>query len=172
MNIKWLQSPNFSSRAGNKVDMIVIHCASLPEGVYGTGYITDLFLNRLDTDAHPSFDDLKGLKVSAHYLIERGGNVIQYVNTDDKAWHAGVSSFQGRDDCNLYSIGIELEGDIHSEFTGEQYGSLVELCEIIIKKYPGITASRVVRHSDIAPGRKEDPGTFFDMDLVRTKVFS
>jgi AmpD protein len=171
MKIKKIPSPNFSSREGVLVDMIIIHCASLPEGEYGGGYITGLFLNRLDPDAHPSFAAIKALKVSAHFLIERGGRVIQYVDTDDKAWHAGSSSFCGRDDCNSYSIGIELEGDVHSSFTKDQYDALIMLCKILIAKYPLITKGRVVRHSDVAPGRKEDPGPFFDMESVIKEVF-
>ncbi len=172
MKIKWTPSPNFSSRTGSDIDMIIIHCASLPEGEFGTGYVTDLFLNRLDLRAHPSFGSLKGLKVSAHYLIERGGGVLQYVDTDKKAWHAGVSSYGGEDDCNRFSIGIELEGDVRSEFTKEQYGSLTGLCKLLVEKYPLITKERIVGHSDVAPGRKSDPGAFFDMDLLKEKVFS
>ena len=172
MKIKKIPSPNFSSREGNLVDMIIIHCASLPEREYGGGYITDLFLNRLDPNAHPSFAAIKGLKVSAHFLIERGGQVIQYVDTDEKAWHAGIIGFCGRKESNLYSIGIELEGDIHSPFTNDQYDALIELCKSLIAKYPLITKDRIVRHSDVAPGRKEDPGHFFDMELVKKEVVS
>jgi AmpD protein len=172
MKIKRIKSPNFSSRGGAEVDMIIIHCASLPEGEYGTGYITDLFLNKLDINAHPSFKDLKDLKVSAHYLIERDGGVIQYVDTDKKAWHAGVSSFLGRDGLNPYSIGVELEGDVRTPFTKEQYEALIGLCKALVEKYRLITEDRVVRHSDVAPDRKTDPGPFFDMELVKKEVFS
>ncbi len=170
MKIQHIQSPNFSSRDGIEVDVIVIHCASLPEGRYGTGYITDLFLNRLHAGAHSSFESLKRLRVSAHYLIERDGAVIQYVDTDDKAWHAGVSSFEERDNCNRFSIGIELEGDIHSEFTEKQYTALIELCRALLAKYPKISADRIVRHSDIAPRRKQDPGPFFQLGRIQKGV--
>jgi len=171
MKIKRIDSPNFSSREGTDVDMIVIHCASLPEGEYGTGYISDLFLNRLDLDAHPSFKSLKGLKVSAHYLIERTGEVIEYVDCDQKAWHAGVSTYQGTENCNMFSIGIELEGDVLSAYEDAQYDALHELIKVLIEKYPLITEKRIVRHSDISPERKDDPGPHFDMERVKGRAF-
>ncbi|MFC1855498.1 1,6-anhydro-N-acetylmuramyl-L-alanine amidase AmpD [Thermodesulfobacteriota bacterium] len=172
MEIKKILSPNVSSRDGNAVDMIIIHSASLPEGVYGNGHITDLFMNRLDITAHPSFAELAGIEVSAHYLIERDGAVIQFADTDDKAWHAGISNFRGRDNLNLYSIGIELEGDIHTQFTDNQYEALIKLCKTLVSKYPLITKESIVRHSDVAPERKEDPGRYFDLNRVVERIFA
>lgn len=166
-----MPSPNFSEREGHEVDTIIIHCASLPEEVYGTGYVTDLFLNRLDTSRHPSFESLKDLKVSAHFFIERHGEVIQFVDTDKKAWHAGVSSFMGQADCNLFSIGIELEGDINTPYTKKQYASLIKLCKMLVKKHPLITKERITTHSEVAPGRKTDPGHYFDAGFVCDAVF-
>jgi AmpD protein len=167
VKIHTLPSPNFSSRDGEQVDMIVIHTASLPEGKFGTGYVLDLFLNRLDLSAHPSFKELKGLKVSAHYFIDRTGKVVELVDPDQMAWHAGVSSFAGREGCNSFSIGIELEGTPDHGITERQYDSLEELCLILMKRFPLITLERIVGHSDIAPGRKVDPGPLFPWERLR-----
>ncbi len=150
--------------------MIVIHAASLPPGEFGTGYVLDLFLNRLDSNIHPSFKELEGLKVSAHYFIEREGKVIELVDPDQMAWHAGVSSFGGREGCNSFSIGIELEGSASHPFTEKQYGSLRDLCILLMERYPLITPERIVGHSDIAPGRKEDPGPFFAWGRLRNEL--
>jgi AmpD protein len=167
MKIHKIPSPNRSSRDGQQVDMIVIHAASLPPGEFGAGYVLDLFLNRLDPLAHPSFKELEGLKVSAHYFIDRKGKVIELVDPDQMAWHAGVSSFEGREGCNPFSIGIELEGSPNHPFTEGQYRSLKELCLLLMERYPLITPERIVGHSDIAPGRKEDPGRFFAWGRLR-----
>lgn len=161
MKIQRLHSPNFSSRDGEQVDMIVIHTASLPEGEFGTDYVLDLFLNRLDLSAHPSFKELEGLKVSAHYFIDRKGKVSELVDPDQAAWHAGVSSFEGREGCNAFSIGIELEGTPDHRITERQFQVLKELCRLLMKRFPLITLERIVGHSDIAPGRKMDPGPLF-----------
>jgi AmpD protein len=147
--------------------MIVIHAASLPPGKFGTGYVLDLFLNRLDLSAHPSFKELEGLKVSAHYFIDRRGRVVELVDPDQMAWHAGVSFFEGREGCNPFSIGIELEGGPTHPFTEGQYRSLKELCQLLMERYPLITPQRIVGHSDIAPGRKEDPGPLFAWGRLR-----
>jgi AmpD protein len=160
-------SPNYSSRNGEQVDMIVIHTASLPVGEFGTGYVLDLFMNRLDLTAHPSFTELEGLKVSAHYFIDRQGAVIELVDPDQTAWHAGVSSFAGRSGCNAFSIGIELEGTPEHRITEEQLRALTALCSILMQRYPLITVERVVGHSDIAPGRKADPGPLFPWGRLR-----
>jgi AmpD protein len=167
MKIQKIPSPNFSSRDGRQVDMIVIHTASLPAAEFGTGYVVDLFLNRLDLTLHPSFKELEGLRVSAHYFIDREGKVVELVDPDQMAWHAGVSSFEGREGCNPFSIGIELEGTPKHRITDEQYRSLQELCVLLMKRYPLITPERIVGHSDIAPGRKEDPGPFFPWGRLR-----
>jgi AmpD protein len=162
-----LPSPNFSSRNGEQVDMIVIHTASLPEGEFGTGYVVDLFLNRLDLAAHPPFQELEGLKVSPHYFIDRKGKVIELVDPDQMAWHAGVSSFEGREGCNSFSIGIELESTPDHRITARQYCSLQELCLLLMKRFPLITLERIVGHSDIARERKVDPGPLFPWERLR-----
>ena len=160
-------SPNYNARPdGVEIDLLVIHCISLPEGQYGTGYITDLFLNRLDCSAHPSFVDLQDLKVSCHFVIDRQGQTTQYVSTLHRAWHAGMSSFQGRENCNDYAIGIELEGTDQSAFTDQQYAELNRLVTAIQQVHPAITSSRIVGHSDVAPGRKTDPGVGFEWSRV------
>jgi AmpD protein len=156
-------SPFFNDRPLNTgIDLLVIHCISLPEGEYGNGYISKLFMGELETDAHPSFESLKDLKVSSHLVIERTGNILQFVSFNQRAWHAGVSNFQGKENCNDYSIGIELEGTDRSDFTDQQYDVLNTLIALIQHEYPLITSERIVGHSDIAPGRKKDPGERFD----------
>ena len=156
-------SPNFDARPEKeKIDLLVIHGISLPPGEYGGSWISDLFCNTLDCDAHPYFDGLRGLKVSSHVLIRRDGEVIQYVSLNDRAWHAGVSHFEGRERCNDFSIGIELEGEDTRLYTDQQYQSLIELSQKILNKYSEIDISRIKGHCDIAPGRKTDPGEAFD----------
>ncbi len=167
MRIKKIPSPNFSSRDGRSVDMIVIHAISLPPGEFGTGRVLDLFLNRLDYTAHPYFKELEGLKVSAHYFIDRGGEVVELVDPLQMAWHAGESTFEGRENCNPFSIGIELEGGPDYPFTEGQYRALKELCLQLMERHPLITPERIVGHSDISPGRKEDPGPFFAWERLR-----
>ncbi len=149
------------------VDMVVIHAISLPPGVFGTGHIMELFMGRLDVGAHPSFQELEGLQVSAHFLIERDGKIHQFVNTDDTAWHAGKSEFQGRQGCNDFSVGIELEGDQATAFAEPQYQTLEILLKALMQAYPAITPERVVGHSQVAPGRKWDPGPKFDWARLR-----
>jgi N-acetyl-anhydromuramoyl-L-alanine amidase len=167
MRIQKLPSPNFSSRNGEQVDMIVIHTASLPAGVFGTGYVLDLFLNRLDLSAHPSFQELEGLKVSAHYFIDWKEKVTELVDPEQMAWHAGVSAFEGREGCNSFSIGIELEGTPDHRITERQYRLLQELCLLLMERFPLITPERIVGHSDIAPGRRVDPGPLFPWARLR-----
>jgi AmpD protein len=163
-------SPNFSSRDGDQVDMIVVHTASLPAGEFGTGYVLDLFLNRLDLNAHASFKELEGLKVSSHYFIDRQATVMELVDPDQAAWHAGVSSFGGREGCNSFSIGIELEGTPEAGVTEGQLAVLTELCSELMRRYPLITLDRIVGHSDIAPGRKVDPGPLFPWGRFRAAL--
>ena len=153
---------HFDDRPQAEISLLVIHCISLPEGQYGTPYIDDLFCARLDCTAHPSFASLEGVRVSAHCLIDRKGHIRQYVPFAKRAWHAGVSSFAGRERCNDFSIGIELEGTDKDQYTAEQYHALAGLTQALMRRYPGITRERIVGHSDIAPGRKTDPGTGFD----------
>ena len=156
-------SPNADARPdGAVVDLLVIHNISLPPGQFGGGHIQDLFLNRLDPQAHPYFADIAALKVSAHVLIRRDGEAIQFVALDRRAWHAGQSDFCGRECCNDFSIGIELEGTDEMPFDDAQYAKLVDITLQVRSLFPLITDDRIVGHADIAPGRKTDPGPAFD----------
>jgi N-acetyl-anhydromuramoyl-L-alanine amidase len=158
--IPFMPSPNSDWRPeGTSPDLIVVHGISLPPGVLGGEEIIDLFMNRLDWDAHTYFQTIKGLRVSAHVLIRRDGTVMQFVPFDQRAWHAGESSWNGREDCNDFAIGIELEGADDILYRDEQYESLVGVCRALREAY-GI--QDIARHSDIAPGRKTDPGDAFD----------
>jgi len=156
--------------AGIEVDLLVIHNISLPPGKFGGGYISDLFLNRLDPGAHPYFAEIADLRVSAHLLIRRDGSARQFVPLDRRAWHAGVSSFCGRERCNDYSIGIELEGSDEVPYTEAQYRQLHILTAEVRSLFPAIAPERVVGHSDIAPGRKTDPGPHFDWTRFREAI--
>ena len=154
---------NFDARPEQTViDLLVIHNISLPPEEYGGSYIEDLFANQLDCDAHPYFEKLRDLKVSAHFLIKRDGSAHQFVATQDRAWHAGVSVFDGRAGCNDFALGVELEGTDDIDYTDEQYACLAELTSTLIAHYPALTSDRIVGHCDIAPGRKTDPGDSFD----------
>jgi AmpD protein len=162
------RSPNFGPRpAGARVDLIVLHSISLPPGRYGGDEVLRLFTNRLDWDAHPYFAGLRGLEVSAHFYIRRSGELWQFVDCDDRAWHAGASSWRGRSNRNDDSIGIELEGLEGDRFECAQYESLASLCAAIAQRYP-ITA--IAGHEHIAPGRKEDPGPGFDWRRLRKQL--
>ncbi len=168
-------SPHFDERPDDQdIRLLVIHNISLPAGQFGQPYITDLFLGRLDCDAHPDFDCLRGLRVSAHCLIRRDGEVIQYVPFSKRAWHAGVSSYNGVENCNHFSVGIEMEGTDNTPYTDEQYQSLSRVTTALYHEYPTLLMSdsdmglsrsaqmHVAGHEDIAPGRKTDPGRAFD----------
>ncbi|KRH78124.1 1,6-anhydro-N-acetylmuramyl-L-alanine amidase AmpD [Ferrovum sp. JA12] len=159
-----MHSPNFNARPQDcDVSLLIIHAISLPPGEFGGEAITQLFLNQLDYSLHPYYQSLKGLEVSAHFLIRRNGTLIQYVSSKDRAWHAGESLWRNRTNCNDYSIGIELEGAIDTSFAEEQYTTLIELIELLKKHYP---IKDIVGHEHVAPGRKEDPGPFFDWQRV------
>ncbi len=163
LDARWCPSPNCDQRPpGSEIDLLVIHGISLPPGEFGGPYIDQLFTNRLDPGAHPYFAPIADLRVSAHLLIRRDGELVQYVPLQQRAWHAGVSSFAGRERCNDYAIGIELEGSDHTPYTDAQYGRLQQVIAAIQAQFPAITAERIVGHSDIAPGRKSDPGPAFD----------
>jgi len=163
-----LPSPHFSPReCGETISLLVIHNISLPLGRFGTPYISDLFLGRLDCSSHVSFADLQGLEVSAHCLIRRDGSVIQYVSFDNKAWHAGISCFNEKERCNDFSIGIELEGTDDIPYTAEQYQQLIALTLCLQNKFPAIIMDNIVGHCDIAPLRKTDPGPVFDWQYFR-----
>ena len=156
-------SPNADDRPAEcAVDLLVIHNISLPPGEFGGGYIADLFQNRLDPAVHPYFAEIAHLHVSAHLLVRRNGDAIQFVALDRRAWHAGPSNHCGRERCNDFSIGIELEGSDDARFSAAQYRRLCDLTREIQALFPAITTQRIVGHSDIAPGRKTDPGPNFD----------
>lgn len=163
-----IPSPNFDARAADtRIDLLVIHNISLPPAQFGGSYIADLFCNRLDCDAHPYFDQLRALRVSAHFLIRRHGEVLQFVSANDRAWHAGVSTFGGRERCNDFSIGIELEGTDFEPFEAAQYDALAALTQALHARYP---LTDVAGHEHIAPGRKTDPGPFFDWERYRKSL--
>lgn len=158
-----VQSPNFNKRPdGAVVDLLVIHNISLPPGQYGGSEVEEFFLNKLDCSAHPYFAKIVDVEVSAHFFIRRDGELIQFVSLEDRAWHAGQSCFEKQDNCNDYSIGIELEGTDQDPYSDAQYQSLCSLTEELHQRYPDITAERITGHEQIAPGRKTDPGPEFD----------
>lgn len=161
-------SPNQDERPANTVvDLLVIHCISLPPGVFGGSEVTQFFLNQLDVNQHRYFQTIGHLKVSSHLVIRRDGEVLQFVPFHKRAWHAGESSFQGRQKCNDFSIGIELEGLDTIPFTQRQYAQLIACTQAIRKLYPAITLDNIVGHADIAPGRKTDPGPLFEWQTYR-----
>jgi len=161
--VRRVASPHCNERPpGAAVDLLVIHCISLPPGQYGGSYIDDLFLGQLDPAAHPYFAEIAGMRVSAHLLIDRDGRITQYVPLDRRAWHAGQSDFGGRCNCNDFSIGIELEGLDTDNYTDAQYRALADVSAEILAAFPQITRETITGHSDIAPGRKLDPGPGFD----------
>lgn len=158
--IEHIRSPNFDARPhGETITLVVIHGISLPPGQFGTGCVERLFTNCLDSAADPSFEQLQALRVSSHFLIGRSGTNVQFVSCNERAWHAGASSFGGRSRCNDFSLGIELEGTDELPYEDVQYRSLNALLTSLVAAYP---VRAVVGHSDIAPGRKTDPGPCFD----------
>ena len=165
-----LVSPNQGKRpphATSAIDLIVVHSISLPPGEYGTGAVQRLFTNTLDWDAHPYFQSIRGLAVSSHFFIERTGALWQFVDCDQRAWHAGQSAYRGRTQCNDDSIGIELEGLEGLSFEAAQYQALTQLCLDIEKRYP---IEHLAGHEHIAPGRKQDPGPGFDWPRVHKSL--
>ena len=155
--------PNFDARPPGAVPgLLVLHGISLPPGQFGGPEVEALFTNRLDWDAHPFFGEIRGLEVSAHLFIRRDGSVVQFVPLTKRAWHAGPSCFRGRDCCNDYSIGIELEGEDETPYDDRQYTALQGLIHAILGAFPAITPREIAGHSDIAPERKTDPGPAFD----------
>jgi len=156
-------SPNFDARPqGMPVELVVLHNISLPPGQFGTGDIEAFFQNRLDASRHPFFATIHEVRVSAHFLVTRGGELVQFVSCNERAWHAGQSSFLGRPRCNDFSIGIEIEGCDDLPFTPAQYATVAALARGLLAAYPSVGA--LAGHSDIAPGRKTDPGPHFDWD--------
>ena len=158
------------SRDTHEISLLVIHNISLPPGEYGGGFIEQFFTNKLKSDEHPYFKDIVALKVSSHLLIERDGSITQFVPFNKKAWHAGVSSYQGRENCNEFSIGIEIEGTDDTSYTKEQYNSLIQVTMNLMEAYPNIQKNSIVGHSDIAPERKTDPGQAFDWEFYLSSL--
>ena len=170
-DINFLESPNFNDRTVDEdISLLVIHSISLPPKKYNTDHIERFFLNELDFSSHNFYKNIDGMKVSAHVLIKRNGEVIQFVPFDKRAWHAGVSSYKGKNDCNNFSIGIELEGSDDDIFEDIQYEKLSLITSLLITEYDLITKDNIKGHSDIAPERKTDPGVLFDWDRYLTNV--
>ena len=163
-----IDSPNFGERPIHaQIDLLVIHSISLPPGVYGGPEIEALFTNQLDSGAHPYFAQIRDIQVSSHFVIRRDGSLMQFVSCEKRAWHAGVSHYRGRDNCNDDSIGIELEGLEGELFASAQYDTLSVLCTELVNHYP---IAHIAGHEDIAPGRKLDPGAGFDWQLLQEKL--
>lgn len=168
---KIVKSPNYNERPENTtINLIVIHNISLPPNRFGTDDVQSFFCNQLSCDKHPYFETLQDLKVSAHCLIKRTGEIIQFVNFKARAWHAGRSSYMGQTECNDFSIGIELEGADDLPFSQAQYVALTSLIAALQKEYPAITHDRITGHSDIAPERKTDPGPCFNWSHLKQRL--
>ena len=163
-------SPNFSERLKKDISLLVIHNISLPPGEFGNDFIDYFFTNKLDPSKDLYFEDIHEMKVSSHLFIDREGQITQFVPFDKAAWHAGISEFNGKENCNEFSIGIELEGTDDLEYTSNQYETLIEVTKTLMKAYPDIVADNIVGHSDIAPARKTDPGDSFDWDLYKSSL--
>lgn len=166
--VRRVGSPNVDARpAGSPVSLLVVHDISLPPGEFGGPFIEALFTNMLDSAAHPYFEGLRDLRVSAHFLVRRDGALVQFVSCDERAWHAGQSSFEGRPACNDFSIGVELEGTDTAPYEPAQYATLASLTNALVARYP---IEAVAGHSDIAPDRKTDPGAAFDWNIFLSKL--
>ena len=171
MGARRAPSPNCEPRPeGSKPDLLVIHNISLPPGEFGGDAIEELFCNCLDWESHPYYREIRGLRVSAHLLIRRDGEPVQFVSFEERAWHAGQSCFDGRENCNDFSIGIELEGTDELPYTDRQYEMLADITSALLSAYPDMSSTRIAGHSDIAPGRKTDPGPAFDWPRYRNAL--
>jgi N-acetyl-anhydromuramoyl-L-alanine amidase len=169
--VRQIASPNYDPRpAGVEADLIVVHGISLPPGEFGGPWIDRLFTNTLPADAHPYFAEVGPQRVSSHLLIQRDGAMTQYVKFTDRAWHAGKSVYQDREACNDFSVGIELEGTDTLPYERAQYDALADAVAALCAAYPRLSADRLTGHSDIAPGRKTDPGPAFDWPLARRLI--
>nr|WP_323752775.1 1,6-anhydro-N-acetylmuramyl-L-alanine amidase AmpD [Marinobacter sp.] len=168
---RWCPSPNFGARPdGAGITLLVVHNISLPPGQFGGPYIEDFFCNRLERHAHPYFSEIAGMQVSAHALVRRDGSIVQFVSCLDRAWHAGRSCFGDEEECNDFAIGIELEGADDVPYTEHQYRTLARLTRLTMAAWPAITPDRITGHSDIAPGRKTDPGPAFQWPYFKNLV--
>jgi len=171
IGVRQVLSPNYDARpAGVRPELIVIHGISLPPGEYGGPWIDRMFAGNLPAGAHPFFRDLASRRLSAHALIRRSGEIVQYVPLQERAWHAGVSQWEGRPGCNDFSIGIELEGVDDAPYEERQYIELTRLIGALLAAYPSLSAARIAGHCDIAPGRKSDPGPAFDWARLRASL--
>lgn len=168
--VRHCPSPNFNQRPLGEISLLVIHNISLPPGQFGGGNVQQFFGNALRAEEHPYFSEICHLQVSAHFLIERDGAVTQFVSCLDRAWHAGVSRFQERDNCNDFSLGIELEGTDDEPYTDCQYQQLIKLIRLLQAAWPAITLEHICGHCDIAPGRKTDPGPSFEWSRLRAAL--
>ena len=170
---RFVRSPNCNARPDpTEISQVVIHGISLPPAVFGTGDVERLFTNTLDVASDPRLADLAGVRVSAHLLIDRRGRTTQFVPFDERAWHAGASCWRGREGCNDFAIGIELEGEDHRPYTRAQYARLAKVLVALLEKYPSLSRAAIVGHQEIAPGRKSDPGPVFDWAGVLTGLFA
>ena len=166
-----IASPNYDSRPpGVEADLIVVHGISLPPGEYGGAWIDRLFTNTLPAEVHPYFAEVCSLRVSSHVVVSRDGALTQYVKFSERAWHAGKSIYQGREACNDFSVGIELEGTDTTPYESAQYSALAEVVAALCATYPRLSPNRLVGHSDISPGRKTDPGPAFDWPRARRLI--
>jgi AmpD protein len=170
--IRHCPSPNFNTRPQAEVSLLVLHNISLPPGQFGTGMVQAFFQNRLPVAEHPYFATIAALQVSAHFFIERDGAITQFVSCNDRAWHAGQSCYAGRENCNDFSLGIELEGTDELPYAEAQYAALVELIGVLQQGYPALSVERICGHSDIAPTRKTDPGPAFDWPRLRNALLT
>jgi AmpD protein len=171
LGVRQIASPNHDARPpGVEADLIVVHGISLPPGEFGGPWIDRLFANTLPAEMHPYFAEVCALRVSSHLVIQRDGLLTQYVSFLDRAWHAGTSNYQGREACNDFSVGVELEGTDTLEYESAQYGVLAEVVAALCAAYPRLSPQRMVGHSDISPGRKTDPGPAFDWPRAREEI--
>ena len=168
--VKHSASPHYDVRSTGEVSLLVLHNISLPPRQFGTGKVEEFFLGKLNAAEHPYFSEIASLRVSAHFFIEREGRIVQFVSCLNRAWHAGKSSYAGREDCNDYSLGIELEGADDIAYSVEQYGALLQLTQLLLEDFPALTQDRICGHSDIAPMRKTDPGEAFDWSYFRAEL--
>jgi AmpD protein len=169
--VNFLSSPNYNDRpVDTKISLVVIHSISLPPTIFGNDYVENFFLNNLPETKIKYLNDIKDMRVSSHIYIKRSGDIIQFVPFNKRAWHAGKSSFENKEDCNDYSIGIELEGCEDIAFENIQYIKLSEIMNCLIDNYENLNVDRIVSHSDIAPGRKVDPGPLFDWKRLKTMI--
>jgi AmpD protein len=169
--MRWKPSPHCDARPeGAAVDLVVLHAISLPPGCFEPECVADFFCGRLDCASHPALAALADVRVSAHFVVDREGVITQFVSVGMRAWHAGVSSWEGRERCNDYAIGIEMIGDEKRPFTDAQYRECARLCRALMRRFPDIGPNRIVGHSDVAPGRKWDPGPQWDWTRFRRSL--